>query len=854
MHVGPGWRRATVAALAALAAAPCAASANTLVVKTTSDGITSGAGTCSLREAIASVDTPATPNPNCAAPSADGNTIMLGAGRYVLTIAPTGVDDNTTGDLDIEATVANLTIQGAGAASTTIDASGLGDRALMIDPGASVTITGLTITGGHAPAGANQSTFGQPGGPGADGGGIFNFGTLTLNDAGVTASFAGSGGTGGLQGTGGAGGVGGGIDNLGTLTLDSSTISSNHAGAGGTGGSSNGESPGAGGSGGQGGGIYNGGTLTIGSGSALSGDVAGAGGAGGSPIGGFDGAAGGAGGGGGGIYNDDDGQLTLTGATLGPNTAGAGGAGSFGNGAFTGTGGAGGAGGCGGAGGGLDTVSSLPVTITASTLSGNAAGAGGAAGGGGAGGGPGGVGGSGCAGASGGGIESSGATLTIVNSTLTGNFAGAGGAGGAGGFGIESSGGTGGTGGAGGDGGAVRDDDPSGSTLSSDTVSENGVGGGGSAGAAGDAEGPGSTNGSSGTPGVAGAGGGIYSPSVTCVVGQPCETGLEDTIFASNAGANCGGRVSDDGNNLSFGDTSCPGINGDPMLGPLQDNGGPTQTIDLGAGSAAIGAVPVADCPATDQRGLPRPPGQPCDIGAYEVTPPAASTGPASAIGSSSATVAATVTANTAQATVVFELGTTTSYGMQKTATPATGLMPAPITATFAGLRPSTTYHYRVQATSSDGAVTGADRTFTTTAAPPTAPKLSRLALNPARFAAARSGPAIGSGRGPGTKVSYDDTEAASTSFSVLRLEPGVRSGPRCVAPPRRRGGHRRACTRLRPAGKFVHVDLAGSNRFRFTGRVGGHRLVPGRYELVAVPRAHRLRGKAVTVSFRVAG
>jgi hypothetical protein len=74
--------------------------------------------------------------------------------------------------------------------------------------------------------------------------------------------------------------------------------------------------------------------------------------------------------------------------------------------------------------------------------------------------------------------------------------------------------------------------------------------------------------------------------------------------------------------------------NTDPMLGPLQDNGGPTWTHALLPGSPAINAIPVADCTydddgdpgtpevpvAEDQRGVQRPQNTDCDIGAYEVT------------------------------------------------------------------------------------------------------------------------------------------------------------------------------------------------------------------------------------------
>jgi hypothetical protein len=56
----------------------------------------------------------------------------------------------------------------------------------------------------------------------------------------------------------------------------------------------------------------------------------------------------------------------------------------------------------------------------------------------------------------------------------------------------------------------------------------------------------------------------------------------------------------------------------DPLLGSLQDNGGFTETVALGAGSPAIDAGDNANCPATDQRGVTRPQGSHCDIGAYE--------------------------------------------------------------------------------------------------------------------------------------------------------------------------------------------------------------------------------------------
>jgi lactocepin len=57
----------------------------------------------------------------------------------------------------------------------------------------------------------------------------------------------------------------------------------------------------------------------------------------------------------------------------------------------------------------------------------------------------------------------------------------------------------------------------------------------------------------------------------------------------------------------------------DPLLGPLQDNGGAVETHALLQGSPAIDAIPATACAVTvDARGVARPKGAGCDIGAYE--------------------------------------------------------------------------------------------------------------------------------------------------------------------------------------------------------------------------------------------
>jgi hypothetical protein len=76
------------------------------------------------------------------------------------------------------------------------------------------------------------------------------------------------------------------------------------------------------------------------------------------------------------------------------------------------------------------------------------------------------------------------------------------------------------------------------------------------------------------------------------------------------------------GNNLIQDDTCNPVasdlIGANALLGALADNGGSTLTHALLAGSPAIDAANTAVCPATDQRGITRPQGAQCDIGAFE--------------------------------------------------------------------------------------------------------------------------------------------------------------------------------------------------------------------------------------------
>jgi predicted outer membrane repeat protein len=104
---------------------------------------------------------------------------------------------------------------------------------------------------------------------------------------------------------------------------------------------------------------------------------------------------------------------------------------------------------------------------------------------------------------------------------------------------------------------------------------------------------------------------------------------LLNSIVANNAGQNCSFAAP---NHLLVGDrnlssdSSCafvePGLNllnTAPLLGPLNFNHGQTPSHELLPGSPAIDGGNNSNCTSVDQRGVARPQGPRCDIGAFEV-------------------------------------------------------------------------------------------------------------------------------------------------------------------------------------------------------------------------------------------
>lgn len=162
----------------------------------TNDGVCNA--DCSLREAIVAANALIT----------GPHTINVPAGTYTLTIVGAGEEDAATGDLDINE---NITITGAGAATTIINGGGI-DRVFDIDPYAynpTVTLQNLTIT--------NGSFSGWGGGAYVNSSGCPIVTLTNIAVMGNTSSF------------------GGGVANegCGSLTIGSSTISSNNAISGG---------------------------------------------------------------------------------------------------------------------------------------------------------------------------------------------------------------------------------------------------------------------------------------------------------------------------------------------------------------------------------------------------------------------------------------------------------------------------------------------------------------------------------------------------------------------------------------------------------------------------------------------
>jgi len=461
----------------------------------------------------------------------------------------------------LPAITTQITITGNGAAKTIIQANAAPKtatyRVFKVDGSGNLTLDSLTVRHGYCALSCEVFIN--------LGGGIYNEGTLTITNSTITSNST------SLNG--------GGIYNSGTVTITNSTLSDNSSsGVGGQGGGIYNASNAtltnvtfSGNSAYNGGGIFNKSILTV-TNSMLSGSTAEAGG---------------------GIYNDINGTLTVTNSTVSDNTAASSGGGIYNNinstltvtnSTFSGNKVP--------AGGGGGIFNSGTVTVTSSTFSNNSGTSGG-----------------------GGGIFNLNGTVAVTDSTLSNNKTSNGGGG------INNFFGT--------------------FTLTNSTISSNSAGGGGGINNVGLMT---VTNSTFSGNTASNKGGGIYNTGGTLTVrnstlssnsassgnggGINFETGLfnySNTIIANHTSGDCvnTGSIGTNINNWVQDGSCAPLKSGDPLLGPLANNGGSTETMALLTGSLAIDAGDAATCAAApvsgkDQRGVTRPQGAGCDIGAYE--------------------------------------------------------------------------------------------------------------------------------------------------------------------------------------------------------------------------------------------
>ncbi len=130
---------------------------------------------------------------------------------------------------------------------------------------------------------------------------------------------------------------------------------------------------------------------------------------------------------------------------------------------------------------------------------------------------------------------------------------------------------------------------------------------------------------------------------------------------------------------------------------------------------------------------------------------------------------------------------------------------------------------------------------------------ITALTVSPRVFRAAGSGPsvvAVGRQR-DGTNVSYQGTEAATTSFTVQLVKIGRLRGRTCrqVAGKHPKG---KRCTLYLSVGAFNHTDAPGSVAFHFTGRLLGRKLPPANYRLRAIASDPVGKGQPVYGTFTI--
>ena len=161
------------------------------------------------------------------------------------------------------------------------------------------------------------------------------------------------------------------------------------------------------------------------------------------------------------------------------------------------------------------------------------------------------------------------------------------------------------------------------------------------------------------------------------------------------------------------------------------------------------------------------------------------------------------------------------------------------------GLQPNVAYTFSVSAASAagrgPGSVPSASITALAPAAGVTPPALSGLKTSLVSFfAASGSGPASHTG----TNLTYTDSAAATSTITVLQVRGGFKRAGGCVIANITPG--RKPCTSLLLVGSFTHLDVAGTNKFHFSGRLSGQTLHGGLYQIRITPSLNGLAGNTL--------
>jgi predicted outer membrane repeat protein len=759
-------------------------------------------GSCTLRAAVQAADN-----------IGGANTITLPPGVFKLAIPSVTAEDPSTGDLDIKSG-GQLTVSGAGAGTSTIDPNHL-DRAFAIAKGGSLSISGVTIRHGSQPSSGASLKSSAPG----EGGAIYNDGALSIDGSQLIANTASEGG----------GAIFSDQDATST-SITSSTLARNASTA-------------------QGGAVsVDSGTVEV-TGDTASENVA-------ETEGGFLWAN---------EFTHTPEDVTVTASTISNNgTEDEGGAmflGDLGRAtvtdtAFTGNNSASSQGGAifdtrsqrltvknssfnGNSGqesdGGALTLRGTDVTVLESSFSSNASGFGGAilvdgtsdeaaqtisrdsfSGN--------------AASDEGGAIFDDFGNLTVERSTFAHNSASV-------------------------SGGALLYDSEDGMALVNDTFDSNGALEGGALALEVPAtKAPVSLLNDTIARNTAFVGGGISRPNRA--------SRIENTIVADNTGviepvsggedceesAGAGGSKSDAGHNVDsdmtcFGGLGAPGDHAgvDALLAPLAENGGGLHTDALLSGSPAMAGANASDCPATDERGVPRP-GTGCDIGAYQ-TGVAPSIAIASPMGGATFTQGQPVASN-------YSCSAPPGASVTECAGPV---------AAGAAIDTGTLGAHTFTVNAADSEFTGASRsvTYNVVAATPVsatdrAPVISKLTQTTKIWREQGSRAGRLKGLPIGTTFSFSLNVPASVSFKFTTALSGRRVGGKCVAPTQR-NRRRPTCRRTRIAGSLMLSGHAGTNRVGFQGLLSTRsRLAPGTYTAQITAAASGIRSATGELHFTI--